>query len=105
MSFSDILELLDRSSALAWLIAAIVSFFVWKYTKASGWAVVLTGAGFAVLRQVWELIPGYGEAKSSEALFNLYMMRYVWGQIGAFLLIIGLIMLLVNYYIVKTRLE
>ena len=105
MIFSDILEFLDRFSAIAWLIAAVVSFFVWRYTKASGWSVILVGSGFAVLRQVWELIPGYGDAKSSEALFNLYMVRYFWGQVSAFLLIIGLIMLLVNYYIVKTRLE
>ena len=105
MQYSDILNMLDHFGSFSWLIAATISFFIWRYTKASGWRIVLIGSGFAVLRQIWEFLPGYKDAQSSEAVLNMYMIRYILGNVSAFLLIIGLIMLLVNHYILKTRLE
>lgn len=105
MTYSTLLNWLAQFNLFAWLIAAIVSLIVWRYTKTKGWFVIMIGAVFVVLRQLWKFLPNYKDAQVSDTLFNTYMMRYILGEIGAILLCIGLIMLIINYYIVKTRLE
>ena len=105
MSYQEILDILAQFNLYAWLIAAVVSLIVWRYTRTNGWALIMAGSLFVVLRQVWKLTPDYKVDQASELVFNAYMMRYVFGSTGALLLCIGFIMLIINYYVLQAKLE
>ncbi len=98
-------EFLNSFAAYGWLIAAAASFFVQRYFQSRGWTFITAGALFVVVRQFWELTPYYGAGEDSSALFNGYMMRYVFGSLGAALLSAGCLLLIANYYFVRSRLE
>ncbi len=105
MTFDDILSVLAQFNLVAWLIATIVSLLVLLYTRTKAWLVVMIGSLFVILRQGWKFVPGYKDGQASELLFNAYMMRYVFGAIGATILCVGLTMLIINYYVVRSRLD
>ncbi len=105
MTFDELLGLLAQFNLFAWVIAAIMSFLMLRYTQNKGWVLIMMGSLFVVLRQSWKLLPAYKLGQPSEELFNGYMMRYIVGSVGAMLLIIGFITLIVSYYVLKSRLE
>ena len=105
MTYGDLLGYLGQFNLLAWLLVAIISPIAWIHTRTAGWAMISAGAVFVVLRQAWKLLPSYKLTQESEFLFNAYMLRYVLGSIGALLLCIGLTMLIVNYHVLKARLQ
>ncbi len=105
MSFDSILGLLAQFSLFAWIIVAISCFLVLRATGSKGWLFIMIGSLFVAFRQIWKFLPGYKIDQVSDAVINMYMMRYIMGWLGAVLLSIGFIMLIVNYYVVKTRLE
>lgn len=105
MSYPELLKLLGQFNLIAWLLAAIASFILLRNTGNKGWAWITTASIFVVLRQAAIFFPGYQVAQTSDALFNPYMNRYVFGAVGAILLIIGFITLINNYFVLKTRLE
>jgi hypothetical protein len=106
MAYEDILKMLANFNLVAWVIAAISCFFVQRNMRSKGWTVIMIGSVFVVVRQLWKVIvPGYGAGQASEVIFNAYMMRYVFGGIGAIIISIGFMMLITNYFVVKTMLE
>lgn len=105
MTYDDMLAVLAQFNLIAWIIATVVSFIVLLYTKTRAWLLVMVGSAFVVLRQLAKFMPGYEQAQASEALFNAYMIRYLAGSVGAILLSIGLVMLIVNYHVVRSRLD
>ncbi len=105
MTYQEILKLLAQFNLFAWLLAAIASFVVLRITKNNGWGPIAVGSMFVVVRQVWKFLPGYKEAQVSDLLFNTYMNRYAFGAVGAALLCVGFVMLINNYFVLKTKLE
>ena len=105
MSYDSILGFLAQFSLLAWIIVAISCFLVLRATGSKGWLFIMFGSLFVASRQMWKFFPDYKIDQVSDAIINMYMLRYVLGWLGALLLSIGFIMLIVNYYVVKTRME
>lgn len=105
MSYEAFLELLSKFALYAWLIAAVGSFIVQRYIKSPGWTFVMIGALFAAGRQAWYFTPFYSAGKNSDEVFNGYMMRFVWGEMGAIFIAIGMLMLIAHYYTVNSKLE
>jgi len=65
----------------------------------------MIGAIFIIVRQLWKFFPEYQSMQGSELIFNAYMMRFLFGSLGAIALLIGFTMLIANYYVMKTRME
>ena len=105
MSYDSILDFLAQFSLLAWIIVAISCFLVLRATGSKGWLFIMIGSLFVASRQMWKFFPAYKIDQVSDAIINMYMLRYVLGWLGALLLSIGFIMLIVNYYVVTTRME
>ena len=105
MSYELILKILSQFTLISWFIVAISCFFVLRATGSDGWLFIMFGSVMVALRQLTKLLPAYKIDQASDAVINMYMMRYTLGSIGAMLLSIGFIMLIVNYYVVKTRME
>ena len=105
MTFDELLSILSQFNLIAWIIATIVSFLVLKYTQNKGWILIMIGSVLMVFRQLWKFLPAYGQEQASEALFNGYMMRFIFGSAGGVLVISGFITLIVSYYVLKTRME
>ena len=48
----------------AWIIAAVASYWILRYTQHRGWVVVLIGSMFVVMRMGWRFMPGYSDGKA-----------------------------------------
>ena len=112
MQYEEILDLLSNFNLIAWLIAAIASFFLRKPHKESvswhvstGWTMVMIGSLFVVLRQLWKFLPGYEAAQASDLLLNMYMTRFMFGVGGALLISFGIFLLIINYFVIKAKME
>lgn len=106
MGYEEILKVLGSFNLYAWIIAGVGSFLVQKYLKSKGWTIILVGSLFVIVRQIWKVVvSSYGDAGASEVLFNAYMLRYVFGGIGALIISIGLMVLIINYFTTQAKLE
>lgn|GEM_PF-4915379 len=65
----------------------------------------MLGSLIVSIRMVWLILPGYKEAEASELLFNMYMLRYLIGAAGAILIGWGMLLLIINYFIIKVKME
>ena len=105
MNYDEILQALAQFNLIAWVIVAITSLLVLRYTRTKGWSIIMIGAIFIIVRQLWKFFPEYQSMQGSELIFNAYMMRFLFGSLGAIALLIGFTMLIANYYVMKTRME
>ena len=105
MSYDEVLGILSQFNLIAWVVVAITSFLVLRITLTKGWIMIMIGALFVVLRQVWKFLPEYSGMQGSEVILNDYMIRFLFGSLGAIVLSIGFVMLIANYYVLKTRME
>ena len=105
MTFDQFLSVTSQFSLYAWLIAAVASFMLLQYTRTNGWIMVMLGSVLMVMRQAWKFMPAYKGGQESDAFLNGYALRHLFGSAGMTFLIIGFIMLIVSYYVIKTRME
>ena len=112
MSYDQLMYFNSYFIVFAWLFAAVVSFFLRHPYKSSGsthlktgWTLVMLGSLIVSIRMVWLILPGYKEAEASELWFNMYMLRYLIGAAGAILIGWGMLLLIINYFIIKVKME
>lgn len=105
MNFNELLQIISQFNLIAWVVVALASLLVLLYTRTKAWLVIMIGALFIIARQLWKFFPEYQAMQGSDLIFNAYMMRFLFGSLGAIALSIGFAMLIANYFVMKARME
>jgi hypothetical protein len=107
--YEQTLEVLGTVNLVVWLMAPVAAILADRFIKTpatKGWRIVAFGATFAIGRQLIKLLPGFDKAANPpEVYLPLHMWRYVIGEIGGILLLIGFSLLLVDYLKLKARMS
>jgi hypothetical protein len=107
--YEQTLELLSTINLVVWLMAPAAAILADRFIKTpatKGWRIIAVGATFAIGRQLIKLLPAYDKASNPPEVFlPLHMWRYLIGEAGAILLLIGFSLLLVDYLKLKARMS
>lgn len=106
--YKGTLEILGNINLIVWLVAPLAAFIADRFIKTpatNGWRIIAFGSIFVITRQIIKLIPSYDKANPPEVFLPYHMWRYLIGEVGAIILLIGLSVLLIDYLKIKARME